>query len=125
MNPSSAAPPGGRTDRGPVVGLLVATVLLLLPLVYGLYYIAHDSMECFGPTGCRGDHDDKASLARAAGWLVGGPSCGAVLFGLGGAVLRRRAGVWAAAGALLGTLVVWAAMLVWLKHSWENSNFEI
>jgi hypothetical protein len=114
------APPG----RGPVVALLVFTALLLAPLAYGLYYVGHEAVAaCMGPTGCR-DRASAASLVNAALLLVAGPACGALLGGLGGAALRRRAAVWAAAGALLGAAGVWVAAVVWLDHSLQHSDWQ-
>ncbi|WP_189953243.1 hypothetical protein [Streptomyces alanosinicus] len=118
---TSSTPPAAP-DRGPVVALLVTTAFLLLPLVYGLYYLAHDSQECFRPTGCRGGRSDAETLLHGALLLIGLPSVGAVLGGIGGSFLRRRPGVWAATGALLGALAVWAATLAWLQHSWKGAT---
>ncbi|KOV63538.1 hypothetical protein [Streptomyces sp. MMG1121] len=119
---SSSSP---ATDRGPVVALLVLTAFLLLPLLYGLYYVSQDTLACFSrPAGCRGNRAAVMSVVHAGLALVGGPLCGAAVLGVTGGLLRRRAGLWAAAGALLGTLAVWAVTLVCLKHSLDNPGWE-
>ncbi|MBX7552872.1 hypothetical protein ABZX95_15635 [Streptomyces sp. NPDC004232] len=56
--------------------------------------------------------------------LVGGPAGGAVLLGATGALLRRRAGLWAASGALLGTLVMWCVALHTLGEGFQHSNVD-
>ncbi|MGW2746888.1 hypothetical protein [Streptomyces sp. NPDC001450] len=117
----SSPPPPGRT---PATALLVLTAVLLAPLVYGLYWLGHDAMECTSATGCRGNHDDKVALVNAALVLFGAPSGGAALTGFAGAVLGRRAGVWAATGALLGTLATWAATIAWLYVSVQKASFD-
>ncbi|MFI2201839.1 hypothetical protein ACH47Z_13905 [Streptomyces sp. NPDC020192] len=121
MTSSSSAAP----DRGPVVALLVPTVLLLLPLLYGWYRFSHDSLACVSePAGCRGQRDSVMSSVHWGLSLVAGPVCGAVLLGVTGALLRRRAAVWAAAGALLGTLVMWAVAVYALGEGFQHSNID-
>ncbi|WEO96323.1 hypothetical protein A6P39_021085 [Streptomyces sp. FXJ1.172] len=120
---TSASSPG--TDRGPVVALLVLTAFLLLPLLYGLYYVSQDTLACFSrPAGCRGNRAAVTSVVHAGLALVGGPACGAAVLGLTGALLRRRAGLWAAAGAVLGTLVMWAVTLHALAEGFQHSDID-
>ncbi|MFG2121960.1 hypothetical protein [Streptomyces sp. NPDC048710] len=120
MTPSS--PP--RPERTPATALLILAAILLAPLVYGLYWLGHDVMECTSPTGCRGNHDDKMSLVYAALVLFGAPSGGAALAGFAGALLGRRSGVWAARGVLLGTLATWAATIAWMYVSLQKTSFD-
>ncbi|MER6567417.1 hypothetical protein ABT288_14800 [Streptomyces sp. NPDC001093] len=120
MTSSPSAP-----DRGPVVALLVPTALLLLPLLYGWYRFSHDVLACFGgPAGCRGQREPVMSAVHWGLVLVGGPVGGAVLLGVIGGLLRRRAAVWAAAGALLGTLVMWVVAVHALGEGFQHSNID-
>ncbi|MFF7354919.1 MULTISPECIES: hypothetical protein [Streptomyces] len=130
MNPSSEDSPAEvpaalPADRGPVVALLVATALLLLPLLYGWYRFSADTLGCLGrPAGCRGQ---RAPVMSAVDWgllLVAGPVAGAALLGVGGAILRRRAAVWAAAGAFLGTLLMWVVAVHALGEGLQHSNID-
>ncbi|MFJ9865236.1 hypothetical protein [Streptomyces sp. NPDC101165] len=116
------SPPG--PDRSPATALLILAAILLAPLVYGLYWLGHDVMECTSPTGCRGNHDEKVTLVNAALVLFGAPLGGAALTGFAGALLGRRSGVWAAGGVLLGTLATWAATVVWLYISLQKTSFD-
>ncbi|MFB7504789.1 hypothetical protein [Streptomyces broussonetiae] len=121
MTSSSSPAP----DRGPVVALLVLTAFLLLPLLYGLYYVSQDTLGCFSrPAGCRGQRAAVMPVVHAGLALVGGPLCGAAVLGVAGALLRRRAGLWAAAGALLGTVVMWVVALYALGEAFQHSNFD-
>ncbi|MGW3209609.1 hypothetical protein [Streptomyces sp. NPDC001135] len=120
MTSSSSAP-----DRGPVAALLVATALLLLPLLYGWYRFSQDTLACLGrPAGCRGQGALVMSAVDLGLSLVGGPVAGAALLGITGALLRRRAAVWAAAGALLGTLVMWVVAVHALGEGFQHSNID-
>ncbi|MEU2712939.1 hypothetical protein [Streptomyces sp. NPDC007205] len=130
MNPSPEASPAEVSpvpppDPGPVVALLLATALLLLPLLYGWYRLSQDTLACLGrPAGCRGQ---GAPVMSAVDWglsLVGGPAAGAVFLGTGGALLRRRAAMWAAAGALLGTLVMWVVAVHALGEGFQHSQID-
>ncbi|MFI9250435.1 hypothetical protein [Streptomyces sp. NPDC053069] len=118
-------PPTRPPDRGPVVALLMWTALLLLPLLYGWYRFSQDSLACFsGPAGCRGQ---RATVMSAVDWgvsLVGGPVAGAVFLGTTGALLRRRAALWAAAGAFLGTLVMWIVAVYALGEGFQHSQID-
>ncbi|MER6026573.1 hypothetical protein [Streptomyces sp. NPDC001851] len=120
--PSSVSP---AADRGPVIALLLVTALLLLPLLYGWYRFSQDTLACLGrPAGCRGQ---GATVMPAVDWglsLVGGPVAGAVFLGTTGALLRRRAAVWAAGGALLGTLVMWVVAVYALAEGFQHSNID-
>lgn len=119
---SSSPPPA---DRGPVIALLVLTAFLLLPLLYGLYYVSQDTLACLSrPAGCRGNRTAVMSVVHAGLVLVGGPACGAAALGVTGVLLRRRAGLWAAAGAFLGTLVMWAVALHALGEGFQHSDFD-
>ncbi|MEU6771753.1 hypothetical protein [Streptomyces sp. NPDC046759] len=120
MTSSSSAP-----DRGPVLAWLVATALVLLPLLYGWYRVGHDTLSCFGlPTGCRGQRASVMSVVDSGLALVGGPLAGAALLGVAGALLRRRAAVWAAAGAFLGTLVMWVVAIYLLGEGFQHSDID-
>jgi hypothetical protein len=125
MSPSSEVSAARPSDRGPAVALLMATALLLLPLLYGWYRFSHDTLACLSrPDGCRGQRAPVMSAVDCGLLLVGGPLCGAALLGITGALLRRRTAVWAAAGALLGTLVMWAVAVHALGEGFQHSNVD-
>jgi hypothetical protein len=124
VNASSQPPAGQKQPRGPVVALLVTTVLVLAPLVYGLCYVSQDALACFGrPARCSGRRDEVMSLVHAGLALVGAPVGSAMLLGVTGALLRRRAAVWAATGALLGALAMWFVALYVVGQAFSHWEF--
>ncbi|MDN0198622.1 hypothetical protein [Streptomyces sp. S.PNR 29] len=118
-SPDTTPARGTRT----VVTLLVVTAVLLLPLVVGLGYAAHDAIENKSDFDWRANHEARRSLENAAVLICGAPSFGAGLFWMVGTALGRRPGVSAATGALLGTLGLWVGGVVAFCLALRNATF--
>ncbi|MFE0630996.1 hypothetical protein ACFW3D_29065 [Streptomyces sp. NPDC058864] len=97
-----------RHGRRVAVRCVWAVVLLAPPVVLWVMG-AVDAAQHKSPTDWVGNHRTKVALENAALLIAGLPAAGAVAGVLAGALRRPpRAGLWAATGAVLGALALWA-----------------
>ncbi|MFD9301590.1 hypothetical protein ACFWCB_02640 [Streptomyces sp. NPDC060048] len=118
--PSAQAPARGRYRP---VGLFALAVVLLVPAVLWWYISAQNALQNKSGTDWQGNHRAKQELQRM-GLLIGGvPTAGALTGWMGATLSGRRTGLWAATGALLGTLVMWAFAIVGVLVSLGSLQF--
>ncbi|MGW1893894.1 hypothetical protein ACWCP6_27110 [Streptomyces sp. NPDC002004] len=111
-------------ERGTAIALLVFTAVLLLPLAGAWYYLAREPLHYNSGTGFRASRETVMWFAHAAMLIVVVPCAGAGLAWTAGAALRRRRAVWAATGALIGTVGLWIAGIVAFGEAFSNSSFD-
>ncbi|MDX3215152.1 hypothetical protein PV318_06325 [Streptomyces sp. ME02-6991-2B] len=97
-----------RHGRGVVVRCVSPVVLLAPPVVLWVLG-ALDAARHASPTDWAGNHRTRVALENAAVLIGGLPAAGSVAGALAGALRRPpRTGLWAATGAVLGALALWA-----------------
>ncbi|MDX2647832.1 hypothetical protein ACFYYN_25990 [Streptomyces sp. NPDC001902] len=119
-DPGGTAQARRRHGRRIVVRCVWAVVLLAPPVVLWVMGAA-DAAQHKSPTDWVGNHRAKVALENAALLIAGLPAAGVVIGALAGALRRPpRTGLWAATGAVLGALALWAfgayAFLTALRH---------
>ncbi|MBT2449807.1 hypothetical protein J7F03_22575 [Streptomyces sp. ISL-43] len=118
--PSAQAPAHSRSL--PVV-LFVLAAVLLVPAALWWYISAQSALQNKSGTDWQGNHRTKQELQRT-GLLIGGvPTAGALTGWMCATLSGRRTGLWAATGALLGTLVMWALAIVGILVSLGSLTF--
>ncbi|MFB7291515.1 hypothetical protein [Actinacidiphila glaucinigra] len=97
-----------RHGRRVAVRCVWAVVLLAPPVVLWVMG-AVDAAHHQSPTDWVGNHRTKVALENAALLIAGLPAAGGSAGALAGALRRPpRTGLWAATGAVLGALALWA-----------------
>ncbi|MFJ7157214.1 hypothetical protein ACIQUQ_19990 [Streptomyces sp. NPDC101118] len=123
MTDSAAGARPRRRRRG-LVALVVLTVLLLTPpWALLMFYLVYDGLAQPSPAGWTSDPEATGSLLIAAAVVLGLPTGGAATGWAVAGRLRRDRHLAAAAGTLTGTLLLWAAAVVYLCFALRSASW--